>query len=325
MNHFRTVVSPGPPASKIGISDQILTIGSCFADSMGKRLKSARLPTLANPYGNLYNPYSIFKAIRYAITNESPTAKSFLKHHDVFFNYDFHSEVSSLQEDELQRQLTEIIGTTHNFIRNARWLMVTFGTAWVYSRNDTGEIVANCHKQPQALFTKSLMTQKQIMNSFDSLYLELKQLNPGIKIILTVSPVRHMKDTLELNSVSKSILRASCFTIVQENPEIAYFPAYEMLLDDLRDYRFYKPDMIHPNSVAEDYIWSGFTTAYFTSSLIDFMQAWQEIQNALDHKPFHPTSSAHQNFLRDLLVKLEGFSHITNVEAEIARVKAQLR
>jgi len=324
MNHFRTVVSPRPSPSKIGISDRILTIGSCFADIMGSRLKSAKVPTLTNPFGNLYNPHSIFKAIRYAIANELPTPNTFVKHQDVFLNYDLHSEVSSLHQDKLQSQLTEIIGTSHDFIKNAQWLILTFGTAWVYTRKDTGEVVANCHKQPKTLFTKSLMTQKQILNSFDSFYGNLKQLNPSIKIILTVSPVRHINDTLELNSVSKSVLRTSCYTIVQENPEIMYFPAYEIMLDDLRDYRFYKPDMIHPNVVAEDYIWSGFTTSYFEPSLLEFMKTWQNIQNALTHRPFHPTSTAHQAFLKELLATLEGFRGMVNVEEEIKQIEAQL-
>jgi hypothetical protein len=308
----------------MGISDRILTIGSCFADIMGSRLRSAKVTTLANPFGNLYNPYSIFKAIQYAIANELPTANTFLQHQDVFLNYDFHSELSSLRQDKLLSQLTEIIGTSHNFIKNAQWLILTFGTAWVYTQKDTGEVVANCHKQPKALFTKSLMTQKQIMSSFDSFYHDLRQLNPAIKIILTVSPVRHLNDTLELNSVSKSVLRTSCYTIVQENPEITYFPAYEILLDDLRDYRFYKPDMIHPNIVAEDYIWSSFTTSYFDPSLLDFLHTWRNIQNALAHKPFHPTSIAHQAFLKELLATLEGFRGMVNVEEEITQIKAQL-
>lgn len=279
---------------------------------------------MANPFGNLYNPYSIFKAIRYAIANELPTPNTFLQHQDVSLNFDFHSEVSSLQQDKLLTQLKEIIGTSHEFLNNAQWLILTFGTSWVYSRNDTGDIVANCHKQPKALFTKSLMTQRQIMNSFDSFYKELRQVNSGIRIILTVSPVRHINDTLELNSVSKSILRASCHTIVEEYPDVEYFPAYEIMLDDLRDYRFYKPDMIHPTTVAEDYIWEKFTDAYFATSLKEFMKSWQHIQNGLHHKPFHPTSEAHQAFLREMIAKLEAFRGVVNVEEEIAQVRNQI-
>ena len=136
MNHFRTVVSPLPSSHKMGISDRILTIGSCFADTIGSRLASTKLSTLANPFGILYNPHSIFKAMRYAIANESPTPNSFLQHQDVFFNYDFHSEVSSLHLNKLQSQLKEIIGTSHAFLNDTQWLIITFGTAWVYTRNE---------------------------------------------------------------------------------------------------------------------------------------------------------------------------------------------
>ena len=168
------------------------------------------------------------------------------------------------------------------------------------------------------------MTQRQVMNSFDSFYKELRRMNSRVKIMLTVSPVRHINDTLELNSVSKSVLRASCHTIVQEHPDITYFPAYEIMMDDLRDYRFYNADMIHPTTVAEDYIWDKFTDAYFNPSLKEFIQGWQQIQNSLDHRPFHPASKAHQTFLRELITKLETFRGIVNVENEIARVRAQL-
>lgn len=149
-------------------------------------------------------------------------------------------------------------------------------------------------------------------------------MNSTVKVILTVSPVRHINDTLELNSVSKSILRASCHTIVEEHPDITYFPAYEIMMDDLRDYRFYKADMIHPSTVAENYIWDKFSDTYFNPALKEFVQAWEQIQNRLDHKPFHPASKAHQAFLRELITKLETFRGIVNVEDEIARVRTQL-
>lgn len=324
MSHFRTVVSPIQSSHKMGISDKILTIGSCFADTIGNRLQSTKLRALPNPFGVVYNPHSIFKAIRYAIANESPEAGTFLQHQGVFLNYDFHSEVSALQPEHLRVQLKEIIGTSHHFLADAQWLIITLGTAWVYTRSDTSEIVANCHKQPQALFKKSLMTQRQIMNSFDSCYRELMQFNPTIRIILTVSPVRHVKDTLELNSVSKAVLRASCHTIVQEHPEITYFPAYEIMLDDLRDYRFYQPDMIHPSPVAEDYIWEKFRDMFLSPSLKEFIQTWDQIQQAMDHRPFHPRSVAHQAFLTELLKKLETLKETVNVDDEISQIKARL-
>jgi hypothetical protein len=309
---------------KMGISDKILTIGSCFADAIGMRLLSTKLSALSNPFGVVYNPYSIHKTIRYSIFNETPPSHTFLQRNDVFLNYDFHSEISSLHQEQLLSQLKEIIGATHYFLSHAQWLIITFGTAWVYERNDTGEIVANCHKVPQDLFSKSLLTQEKIIASFDTFYAELMKINSTIKIILTVSPVRHVKDTLELNSVSKAVLRTTCFTLIEGYPGVEYFPAYEIMMDDLRDYRFYKADMIHPTEVAEAYIWEKFSDRYFTADLKNFIEQWKDIQNALAHKPFQPSSNAHQWFLQETLKKLEGLKMIVNVDQEIASIKSQL-
>lgn len=309
---------------KMGISDKILTIGSCFADAIGMRLISNKLTVLSNPFGVLYNPYSIHKAIRYSIFNETPPSHTFLQRNDVFLNYDFHSEISSLHQEQLLSQLKEIIGGSHYFLSHAQWLIITFGTAWVYERNDTGEIVANCHKVSNNLFSKSLLTQKKIIESFEKFYKELMEINSALNIILTVSPVRHVKDTLELNSVSKAILRTACYTLAEEYAGIEYFPAYEIMMDDLRDYRFYKADMIHPTEVAEEYIWEKFSDRYFTPTLKNFMQQWKDIRNALAHKPFQPSSIAHQSFLRETLKKLEDLKMVVNVDKEIAVVKSQL-
>jgi hypothetical protein len=202
--------------------------------------------------------------------------------------------------------------------------MITYGTAWVYQRQDTGEIVSNCHKMPAAAFAKSLLTQKQILASFDAFYRHLKAMNPVIKLVLTVSPVRHLKDTLALNSVSKSLLRLCCHTITEQYPGVDYFPAYEIMMDDLRDYRFYKSDMIHPSADAEDYIWERFLECYASASLREFIAKWQVIQSALKHKPFHPGSSGHQIFLQQTVQQLEALSHLVDVEKERRILLAQI-
>jgi hypothetical protein len=324
MNHFRTVVSPGSSSHKMGISDRILTIGSCFADAIGTRLNSSRLKVLANPFGNLYNPQSIHKAIRYALYNELPPAHTFLERDGICFNYDFHSEVSSANQHSLAGKLKDITGTTHYHLAAAEWIIITYGTAWVYERKETGEVVANCHKIPSNHFTKSLLTQQEITDSFGKLYNELKQFNAKIKIIVTVSPVRHIKDTLELNSVSKAVLRTACHEATGLFPDVSYFPSYEIMLDDLRDYRFYKADMIHPSDVAEDYIWEKFGESYFAPGLKTFLAQWKEIQQAINHRPFHASSHAHQTFLKETLKRLESLKETINVEDEVALIKSQI-
>ena len=308
----------------MGISDRILTIGSCFADAMGMRLHLNRLKVLANPFGNLYNPHSIHKTIRYALYNELPPAHTFLERDGISYNYDFHSEVSAVNQHNLSGKLKEITGAAHYHLATSEWVIITFGTAWVYERKETGEIVANCHKVPGNNFTKSLLSVQDVTESFGKLHNELKQFNPGIKIILTVSPVRHIKDTLELNSVSKAILRAACHEAAASLSDVSYFPAYEIMLDDLRDYRFYKADMIHPSDVAEDYIWEKFGEVFFSHDLKTFLSQWKEIQQAINHRAFYPSSAAHQSFLKETLKRLESLKGTIDVEDEVALIRSQI-
>jgi hypothetical protein len=324
MNPFRTTLNAGVSTHTISLSQPVFTIGSCFADAIGSRLVQSRAQALSNPFGIAYNPESIHKLLGYAVANQSVPAHTYLQHHDLHFNYDFHSGLSSSRKDELQHNLSNTIDLTHRFLKESSWLLITYGTAWVYERVDNGEIVANCHKQPADLFRKKLLSHDQITTSFTSLYERLKAFNPGLRIILTVSPVRHIKDTLPLNSVSKSILRLACHSILEKFPDIDYFPAYEILLDDLRDYRFYKRDMIHPTEEAEDYIWEQFVTRYFDNTFRQFLEKWQTIQRALAHKPFHAASIQHQKFLRETIARLEELSKFVNVDNEIDRLKAQL-
>ncbi len=220
--------------------------------------------------------------------------------------------------------MAETIGATHYFIQEATTIILTYGTAWVYERTDTGQIVANCHKLPAANFTRSLYSQKKFIESFDVFYAALKKINPFVQIILTVSPVRHIRDTLEMNMVSKSVLRLGCHSITDAYPDVEYFPSYEIMLDDLRDYRFYKSDMIHPSDEAEEYIWEFFVDRYFDSASKDFFRQWKKILTAISHRPFHPSSESHQHFLKETLNALGELKQLVNVDEEEAKLKSQL-
>jgi hypothetical protein len=324
MNTFRTVVNIPPSTHFLGLKTRILTLGSCFADVMGQRLKSNKIITDANPFGAIYNPHAIHRVLKYAIENTTPAENTFLQNNQVFLNYDFHSELSALSALELKNVLSEKIRSTHNFLKAAEWLIITYGTAWVYQRSDNEAVVANCHKMPSQNFTKSLLTQKKIIESFEAMYEALRSLNPNIKIVLTVSPVRHIKDTLVLNSVSKSTLRLACHSISNSFPDVDYFPAYEIMVDDLRDYRFYKADMIHPSEEAENYIWQKFIDCYADKALKTFLYAWSEIRIAMAHKPFHPNTKAHQDFLKEILRKLDMLKNQVNTETEVKFIQDQL-
>ena len=324
MNNFRTDVRVTPSAQKINLTDKVLAIGSCFADAIGERLQKYKFHSLINPFGVIYNPPSIHKTLRYGIHQELPAPHTYTQHHDINFNYDFHSQLSALNKNELTVMINNTIGSAHYFLKDAQWLLITYGTSWVYNRKDTGEIVANCHKIPADSFTKSLLSEKEIVESFREFHQTLLKFNPNVRIILTLSPVRHIKDTLTLNSTSKATLRVACHHIEENFAGVEYFPAYEMMMDDLRDYRFYKSDMLHPTSEAEDYIWEKFGERYFSQDTQKFLKQWKRILMALSHKPFHLNSSAHQQFLTDTIKKLDELKEKVDVTEEITLLRSRL-
>jgi hypothetical protein len=324
MNTFRTIVSAGRSNQQISLKNPILTAGSCFADAIGSRLKKYKFSALVNPFGISYNPFSIHKSLLYSIVNEHPTEHGYVENQHVHYHYDFHSQVSALNKTDLMRSLIQSIESAHHFIEHCSYIIITYGTAWVYKRVDYGEIVANCHKMPSRNFVKRLMTEDEIVQSFRELNATLLEMNSNAKVILTVSPVRHLKDGAENNSVSKSVLRAACYQITRQFENALYFPAYEIMMDDLRDYRFYKSDMLHPTEDAEDYVWEKFSECYFNDDTKNFMKRWDAILAALKHKPFHSSSPAHQIFLKDTQRKLEDLKTAVDVSEELRIIKSQI-
>jgi hypothetical protein len=314
---FRTELNIDPSLIKIGHYDPILTLGSCFSDSMGARLANNKFEVKYNPFGTVYNPISIFKLLQYSLSNEMPNESSYLENDGLFANYDFHSSFSALNKSSIKKQIEEQIESTNAFLKSAKWLILTFGTAYVYERKDTNEIVSNCHKIPGKNFTKRLLTQKQILEAFDQLWKQLAPLNPDLKILLTVSPVRHTKDTLALNSVSKSTLRLTCDTLANQYEQVSYFPSYELMMDDLRDYRFYKADMIHPTEEAEGYIWKKFASAYFNKPTLDFLSEWSKIRAAILHRPFNTASEKHQAFIKSTIKKIHSLDNKLDFSEEL--------
>lgn len=324
MKSFRTELQILPSKKPIQFDNPIVTIGSCFADTIGGNLKEHKFKTLINSFGTVYNPISIHKLLLFAIHNQPPLVHTYSNNSDLHFNFDFHSSFSSLSRNQTEKQITEAVGMAHYMLKSASHLMITFGTGWVYERLDTKEIVANCHKVPQDKFKKYLLSRKSILESFEDLYQQLKKLNPSLTIILTVSPVRHVKDTLELNSVSKAVLRLSCHTLTTSYPDVDYFPAYEILMDDLRDYRFYDTDLIHPSSLASDYIWQKFCGCYFDDKTKSVVQEWRSIKKSLEHKPFQPFSASHKTFLTETHLRLKKLSKQLDVHTELLELEKQI-
>ncbi len=322
---FRTPIVVKENGEKIGLADQTLCIGSCFADMVARRLKEHKFKVTANPFGIIFNPRSIFKLLSMAIEKHRPATGTYVKNQDVFYNYDLHSDFADLNKKTLQSKVEKVFQKVTTDLSAAKWLILTFGTAVIYQKKDTGETVANCHKIPSDHFTKKLLTLGEIKSEFSQLITQLKSFNPGINIIITVSPVRHIKEGLALNAASKSLLRVACHDLAEHFSQVTYFPGYEIMMDDLRDYRFYERDMIHPSAVAEDYIWEVFAQTYFSSDVRSFIEIWQKIKKSLSHKPFQPQSKNYQNFLKKLLAQLHAIADTVNVDVELEEVTQRLK
>ncbi|HNP20112.1 MAG TPA: GSCFA domain-containing protein [Fulvivirga sp.] len=322
---FRTELNIETANVKIGHQDPILTLGSCFSDSMGIRFNNNKFNTCSNPFGTVYNPISIFKLLEYSVNNKLPGEGGLIENDGLYAHYDFHSSFSALDQKELKKNIKEQIKGVHHFIKTAKWLLLTFGTAYVYERKDNGEIVSNCHKIPAGQFCKKLLTQKQILESFESVWQQIVKLNPDINVLLTVSPVRHVKDTLVSNSVSKATLRLTCDTLVSQYANINYFPSFELMIDDLRDYRFYKSDMIHPTEEAEEYIWNKFAATYFEASTLAFISEWSKIRAAIQHRPFNPASDKHQKFVKATIKKIQSLGKNLDYSEELRELERQLK
>lgn len=323
--HFRTEIPITPSSERISLQTPVLTIGSCFAEVIGNRLSDNKIPALANPFGTIFNPVSMAKLLKQTIDNQSPDEDLYVENQGVWFHYDFHSSLWGNDKAELAERLTQKMQEVKNWLQKTDFLIFTFGTAFVYRHLETNQIVANCHKTPAHYFRKELLTIETILDDFKKLVQQIDNRHSKLAIILTVSPVRHTKDTLPLNAVSKSILRVACHQLCESHPDFHYFPAYELLLDDLRDYRFYKSDLIHPSEVAEDYIFEQFSATYFEKSLQQFMAEWTKIRQSLAHRPLQPNTITHRKFLENLLDKLQRLTEKVNVQLEIEQVKGQIK
>ncbi|MFC5269687.1 GSCFA domain-containing protein [Adhaeribacter terreus] len=322
--NFRTELHPKPAPYKLNLASKVVTVGSCFSDVIGSQLEKYRVETLKNPFGTLFNPLSACKLLQICAGADVELAESFVENNGRWYSYDFHSSFSAETEEDLYEKLDEAIVKTRRFLKKADVLILTLGTANIFRLNITGETVANCHKLPAANFTRETLLPEEIITAVAETHSLLRELNPNLKLVLTVSPVRHLKDTLELNSVSKSVLRLATHFLTQSLPDITYFPAYELLLDDLRDYRFYQEDLLHPTPLAENYIWEKFTGAYFEDSFMTFTAEWDTVLRAKAHKPFHPESAQHQAFVQNILEKLQTLQEKVNVTDEIAYFENQV-
>ena len=322
---FRTPVNPTPLLDPIRLEDHLLCIGSCFAQVMGRRFEENKFMTCINPFGIVYNPISVCQLLQSTVQEKLPAASTYLERDGLHFNYLFHSDFHAPIQAALQAQIALAMTDTREFLRTTDWLIITLGTAFYYEHTATRQVVANCHKMPARTFQKQRLEPSQIVEAFEELLPKMQAFNPTLRYLFTVSPVRHVRDTLVQNSVSKAALRLAVDQLQQQHPDkIHYFPSYEIMLDDLRDYRFYTADMLHPSEVAEEYIWDKLVHSCLAPEVVDFLLEWRPLQRAMQHRPFHPTSAAHQQFLRRTLQQLKQLSDKVDVHNEIQHLEQQL-
>lgn len=302
-------------------------MGSCFADSIGELLLENKFKAVVNPAGVIYNPISIHQLLVRALRNTTPAEDSFTERDGRWYCFDVHSSISAETKEDLKVKLGFLYDQIREALQSSRFLMLTYGTGWVYRRIDNGALVANCQKVPGSQFNRELLSVEDVAASFRETLTWCRSVNSGLQVILTLSPVRHLADTAELNQVGKSVLRMACHELASASgrPDgVHYFPAYELMMDDLRDYRFYAEDMIHPSVSAIRYIWEVFSAAGFSTETMELNQHWQTIKKAISHRPFHPESPAHHKFLLRLKSDLEAIREKLDVEDEIIEVESRL-
>jgi hypothetical protein len=295
--NFRTKVAIEESDYKIDHHQKISLIGSCFTHNIGNKLKADKLDVSINPFGILFNPMSIANAIKFCVLQGKFEKSQLLNRGEKWLSFKHHSQFNALSANDSLKEINESIEASSDYYNDADFLIVTFGTAWVYTYNETGEIVANCHKIPNNQFTKRLLSIEEIVEEYKKVIIILKDHNPRLKIIFTISPVRHWKDGVVENNRSKAVLHLAISQLVKEMKEVSYFPSYEIVLDELRDYRFYKEDMLHPNQMAVDYIYERFSQAFYTKETTDLIDKIKKVELALSHKPFNPNSESHQKFI----------------------------
>ncbi len=305
--NFRTELIISPSDFKLSHYDKILTIGSCFTENIGLKLEKSGFQTDINPFGILYNPLSVASAIETLISRKLFSQDDIFEYQGKYHSFSHHSKFSASTPDECLKNINEKITFSSGYLHKTSLLIVTFGTSYIYKLKETDQLVSNCHKLPANHFLYQRLDINEIVSAWDQLLYSLSEINPEIKILMTVSPIRHWKDGAHENQISKSILLLAIEELSQKYPFIRYFPAYEIVLDDLRDYRFYAEDMLHPSSSAVDYIWEKFGQTYFSAETIKEVKKYQEIRQALDHKPFNPDSEEYKSFLSQKTLQLNDF------------------
>lgn len=303
MDIFRTLIHIKSQPHAIDYELPTILMGSCFSENIGNQLLHYNFNCLINPFGILYNPTSIKNSIISLIQKRTYTLNDLREKSGLFFSFDHHGRFSGTDPELCLATMNNSIQKAHQVLKEASFLLLTFGTAYVYSLKGSNNVVVNCHKVSQNAFNRTMLDAATIVSDFKSVIHDLREINPQIKIVFTVSPIRHLRDGAEENSYSKAILITAIHELLQHVQGTYYFPAYEIMMDELRDYRFYNDDMVHPSPLAIKYIWEKFSQSFFTKQALQLMAEIEKIKLAMQHKPFNPTTPEHIKFRKTFFEK----------------------
>ena len=300
---FRLEFTPKEFDLKINHSHQLFLAGSCFTEQIGAKLQNHKFRIIDNPHGILFNPISISNAISSYIQNKLYKESDLFFHNELWGSWDHHTKFSSIHQSECLNKINNSQESAHTALKNADWLILTLGSSFAY-QIENERVVANCHKVPTDKFEKKLYSATAIFDVLDQMIQELKLFNSKLKTIFTISPVRHLRDGFVENNRSKANLISAVYQITDKHPSVLYFPSYELIIDDLRDYRFFAEDMVHPNYAATNYVWEKFLATCIDEDSKQLMKEIAIIRNARSHRAFNPESIQHQKFLNTNLEKV---------------------
>ena len=307
---FKLTLASKRSENSIGYRDSLFLIGSCFSENMGAKLNTHLFKVFENPHGILFNPISVAQSLSDCIHNKQYTEADLFQLNEVWNSWQHHSRFSGISSKEALDKINNSIAKAHTFLKTADHIVITLGSAWVYQLNSqsphaAGLVVANNHKAPATWFDKALMKPDALVLLLNKMVKDLLQFNPHLQIIFTISPVRHLREGLVENNRSKAVLIQAVHEIVDSTENVAYFPSYEYVIDDLRDYRFYAEDLVHPNYAASNYVWEKWVETYMNEETQGIMKQVAELQLAMQHKPFFAGSTQHKEFLQNCIAKSE--------------------
>ena len=302
---LQTQLSLDKQTPAIDYHSKLVLLGSCFAENMAEKFSYYKFQNEVNPLGVLFHPVAILDLLTRAHQNTPYTENDVFFSNGCWQSFRAHSRLNSTSQAEILERLNTALKSTQTQLKNASHVIITFGTAWVYEHIASKTTVANCHKQPQKEFKKSILSVDQLQETFESIRSILKSFNPEVSVVFSISPVRHLKDGFVENNQSKAHLMAALHAVINTTENTHYFPSYELLMDELRDYRFYKEDMVHPNPIAINYIWEKFQSIWIDSEATPIMQEVNQLQKGFAHKPFNPLATEHTLFLSALAKKAQ--------------------